>query len=160
MKRPRRNHSAKFKATVALAAIRGEKTLVELSEQYKVHPNQIGQWRLELLERAAEVFATAAEKRDAGPDLKTLHDIRSAGASSSLAPGESAVACDGDSRSEGAAHCASKATNPVLFTEPPTRLRPLTKPPDRPELEMTPTNPTFCAPAPHTDVSAVDSIRT
>ncbi len=73
MKRPRRNHSAKFKATVALAAIRGEKTLVELAEQYQVHPNQIGQWRLELLERAAEVFTTAAEKRDAGPDLKILH---------------------------------------------------------------------------------------
>ena len=73
MKRPRRNHAPKFKATVALAAIRGEKTLVELAEQYKVHPNQIGQWRLELLERAAEVFATAAEKRDAGPDVKTLH---------------------------------------------------------------------------------------
>ncbi len=73
MKRPRRNHSAKFKATVALAAVRGEKTMVELSEQYKVHPNQIAQWRGELLERAAEVFATAAEKRDAGPDVKTLH---------------------------------------------------------------------------------------
>jgi transposase len=73
MKRPRRNHSATFKAKVALAAIKGDKTLVELSEQFKVHPNQIGQWRLELLERAAEVFATAAEKRDAGPDLKTLH---------------------------------------------------------------------------------------
>jgi transposase-like protein len=73
MKRPRRNHSAKFKAMVALAAIRGERTLVELSEQYKVHPNQIGQWRAELLERAAEVFATAIEKRDAGPDMKTLH---------------------------------------------------------------------------------------
>ncbi|MCC6195254.1 MAG: hypothetical protein IT518_12360 [Burkholderiales bacterium] len=73
MKRPRRNHSAKFKAAVALAAIRGEKTLVELAEQYKVHANQIGQWRLELLQRAAEVFATAAEKRDAGPDLKSLH---------------------------------------------------------------------------------------
>ena len=73
MKRPRRNHSAKFKATVALAAIRGEKTLVELSGHYKVHPNQIGQWRAELLKRAAEVFATAAEKRDSGPDVKTLH---------------------------------------------------------------------------------------
>jgi transposase len=73
MKRARRKHSAKFKATEALAAIRGEKTLVELAEQYKVHPNQIGQWRMELLERAAEVFATAAEKRDAGLGVKTLH---------------------------------------------------------------------------------------
>ena len=73
MKRPRRNHSAKFKATVALAAIRGEKTLVELSEQYKVHPNQIGQWRLELLERAAEVFASPAETRGPGVDIKSLH---------------------------------------------------------------------------------------
>src|SRR5437016_12392867 len=73
MKRPRRNHSATFKAKVALAAIKGDKTMVELAEQFKVHPNQIGQWRAELLERAAEVFATAADKRDAGPDLKTLH---------------------------------------------------------------------------------------
>ena len=73
MKRPRRNHSAKFKAEVALAAIKGENTLVQLAERYDVHPNQIAQWQTELLERAAEVFATAAEKRDAGPDIKTLH---------------------------------------------------------------------------------------
>src|SRR5438046_10482236 len=73
MKRPRRNHSATFKAKVALAAIKGDKTMVELAEQFKVHPNQIGQWRAELLARAAEVFATADEKRDAGADLKTLH---------------------------------------------------------------------------------------
>jgi len=73
MKRPRKNHSAVFKAKVAVAAIKGDRTLVELAEQFKVHPNQIGQWRAELLERAAEVFATPAEKRDAGPDLKSLH---------------------------------------------------------------------------------------
>ncbi len=73
MKRPRRNHSATFKAKVALAAVKGDRTLVELAEQFKVHPNQIGQWRGELLERAAEVFATAAEKRDSGPDLNALH---------------------------------------------------------------------------------------
>jgi transposase-like protein len=73
MKRPRRNHSATFKAKVALAAVRVDKTLVELAEQFKGHPNQIGQWRAELLARAAEVFATAGDKRDAGPDLKTLH---------------------------------------------------------------------------------------
>ena len=73
MKRSRRNHSATFKAKVAVAAIKADRTLVELSEQFKVPPNQIGQWRAELLGRAAEVFATAADKRDVGPDLKTLH---------------------------------------------------------------------------------------
>ena len=73
MKRPRRNHSATFKAKVALAAIRGDRTLVEIAEQFDVHPNQIGQWRAELLERAGEIFATAAEKREAGPDIKSLH---------------------------------------------------------------------------------------
>src|SRR5512134_3172514 len=73
MKRPRRNHSATFKAKVALAAIRRDRALVELAEQFKVHPNQIGQLRAELLERAAEVFATTEDKRDAGSDIKMLH---------------------------------------------------------------------------------------
>ena len=72
MKRPRRNHPASFKAKVALAAIKGEQTLVDLAAEFKVHPNQIGQWRLELLERASEVLASSAE-RQAGPDLKALH---------------------------------------------------------------------------------------
>jgi len=72
MKRPRRNHPASFKAKVALAAIKGDRTLVELAADFKVHPNQIGQWRMELLERAGEVFATVAE-RQTGPDLKALH---------------------------------------------------------------------------------------
>ena len=73
MKRPRRNHSSAFKAKVALAAIKGDQTLATLAERFDVHPNQITQWKTELLERAAEVFATAAEKREAGPDLKSLH---------------------------------------------------------------------------------------
>jgi transposase-like protein len=73
MRRPRRNHSAAFKAKVALAAVKGDHTLVQLAERFDVHPNQITQWKTELLQRAAEVFATAAEKRDAAPDIKTLH---------------------------------------------------------------------------------------
>jgi len=73
MRRPRRNHSAAFKAKVAIAAMKGDQTLASLAERYDVHPNQITQWKTELMQRAAEVFATAAEKRDAGPDVKTLH---------------------------------------------------------------------------------------
>ncbi len=42
-RRPRRNHTAVFKAKVALAAIKGEKTLTELAEQFAVHANQITQ---------------------------------------------------------------------------------------------------------------------
>jgi transposase len=73
MRRPRRNHSAVFKARVALAAIKGEKTLAELAEQFDVHPNQITQWKSQLLESAAELFATAAERRGTeGPSLKDL----------------------------------------------------------------------------------------
>jgi transposase-like protein len=45
MKRPRRNHTAVFKAKVALAALRGDKTLAELAQQYDIHPNQIVQWK-------------------------------------------------------------------------------------------------------------------
>jgi transposase-like protein len=41
---PRRNHTVRFTAKVGLAAIKGEKTLAELAEQFDVHPNQITQW--------------------------------------------------------------------------------------------------------------------
>lgn len=51
--RPRRNHSPEFKAKVALAAVNGEKPPAELAEQFNVHPNQITQWKDQLLERAA-----------------------------------------------------------------------------------------------------------
>ena len=44
-KRPRRNHTPGFKAKVALAAVKGEKTLAELAQQFDVHPNQITQWK-------------------------------------------------------------------------------------------------------------------
>jgi transposase-like protein len=53
MRRPRRNHSPQFKAKVALAALRGDKTLTELAEQFDVHPNQITQWRQQAPQGAA-----------------------------------------------------------------------------------------------------------
>ena len=73
MKRPRRIHAPTFKAKVALTAIMGELTLAQLAERFDIHPNQVSQWRYELLQRAAEVFATAADNRGPAPDLKALH---------------------------------------------------------------------------------------
>ena len=70
-KRPRRNHGAVFKAKVAVEAIKGEQTLVELSERFQVHPNQIAEWKKQLLERASEVFDK--EKKSEGHDVKELH---------------------------------------------------------------------------------------
>jgi transposase-like protein len=56
MKRPRRNHSAKFKARIALESLRGDATLAELASRHGVHATQIATWRKQLLEHAGEVF--------------------------------------------------------------------------------------------------------
>ncbi len=73
-RRPRRNHTPAFKAKVALAAIKGEKTLGELAQLFDVHPNQITTWKSQLLEGAAGVFGSDASQTLAAPvDLKALH---------------------------------------------------------------------------------------
>ena len=71
-KRPRRNHAPAFKAKVALDALKGEQTIVELAGRYQVHPNQIAEWKKLLLERAAEIFGKD-KKGDQGPSVKDLH---------------------------------------------------------------------------------------
>jgi transposase len=74
-KRTRRNHSAAFKAKVALAAIKGEQTLAELAQLYEVHPTQVTSWKAQLLGGAAGLFGSGSAAKEAAPavDLKTLH---------------------------------------------------------------------------------------
>lgn len=73
-RRARRNHTPAFKAKVALAAVKGERTLTELAQQFDVHPNQIKQWKDQLLEGAAGVFSSEAKTETAPTiDIKSLH---------------------------------------------------------------------------------------
>ena len=71
-RRKRRNHTPTFKAQVAIAAVKGDKTLAELAQQYDIHPNQITDWKAQLIEHSAQVFGDGPGKA-AEPDLKTLH---------------------------------------------------------------------------------------
>ena len=74
-RRPRRNHTPAFKARVALAAIKGDRTLTQLAEQFDVHPNQITSWKAQLEGGAADVFGPGSSNGASQPaiDVKSLH---------------------------------------------------------------------------------------
>ena len=75
-RRPRRNHTPAFKAKVALAAVKGDRTLAQLAEQFDVHPNQITSWKAQLEGGAADVFGSGGGNAAAqlpAIDVKSLH---------------------------------------------------------------------------------------
>ena len=74
-RRARRNHTPTFKAKVALAAVKGDRTIAQLAEQFDVHPNQITAWKAQLEGSAAEVFGPGGGGGAAQPtiDVKSLH---------------------------------------------------------------------------------------
>ena len=72
-RRARRHHTPSFKAKVALAAIKGEMTLAQLAEHFDVHPNQVTEWRRQLIERAAGAFGAPSEAPEPSVDVKALH---------------------------------------------------------------------------------------
>jgi transposase len=74
MRRPRRNHSAAFKARVALEAIRGEKTVAEIAGHHEVHANQVTSWKTELLQNAASIFGGNAIAADGKERIRELHE--------------------------------------------------------------------------------------
>jgi transposase-like protein len=72
-RRPRRNHSPVFKAKVALEAIKGEQSVIEIAERFDVHPAVITRWKRQLLEHAAAAFGETDEGTKEGPTIAELH---------------------------------------------------------------------------------------
>jgi len=73
-RRPRRNHTAAFKAKVALAAVKGDRTIAQLAEHFDVHPNQITAWKAQLEGAASGVFGPGGTAPAApAVDVKSLH---------------------------------------------------------------------------------------
>jgi len=74
MSKNRRNHSAAFKAKLALDAIKGEKALSELASQYSLHPTQIQTWKKKLLEGSKGIFGSSEkERKDSESEIKEFH---------------------------------------------------------------------------------------
>ncbi len=75
----RKNHDAAFKAKVALEALKGEKTMAQISSEYGVHVNQIRQWRQKLLEELPGLFSDRRQKRDKETEEMTAELYRQIG---------------------------------------------------------------------------------
>jgi transposase-like protein len=73
MGRKRRALSAAFKAKVAMAAAKEDKTLAQLASQFQLHANQVSAWKKLLVERAAELFEDGRVKASEGPTLEELY---------------------------------------------------------------------------------------
>lgn len=70
----RRNFSDKFKASVALEALRGDKTVQEIAAKHKIHPTQVTTWKRQAIDGLAGVFSDKAKKADDnGAEIKELH---------------------------------------------------------------------------------------
>ena len=79
MKPTRQKHSAAFKAKVALAAIKGDRTVAELAVHFGVHPNQIHNWKKQLLDGAVSVFDGGASAEGASNEAQVDHLYRRIG---------------------------------------------------------------------------------
>ena len=71
----RRRFTADFKARVALEALRGDKTIQEISAKHKVHPNQVSTWKRQAVDGLDEVFSNGVDRarRDHESEIKDLH---------------------------------------------------------------------------------------
>ncbi|MCP4298165.1 MAG: transposase, partial [Proteobacteria bacterium] len=79
MKNKRCNHSAQFKVKVALAAAKGQKTIAELSQEYKVHPTQIVQWKRQLMESLREKSSERRKKERQEQEWRTSESDQQSG---------------------------------------------------------------------------------
>jgi putative transposase len=73
MKNKRRNHSAQFQEKVALAAAKGDKTIAELASEFDIHPNQIAQWKEQLLQSLPDIFPRSRQRGQQRQDELTEH---------------------------------------------------------------------------------------